>query len=450
MDEEVLREASGADRRQVLTRFSGEPVALGSVGEGSPAESRMPTGIGEFDRLLGGGVLRGQVALLAGPPGIGKSTLMLQAAAGLASGLKVLYVSGEESLRQVASRARRLGLAAAPSGDGGPRAADGIILLSETDLSKILEAAGKLKPGLLVLDSIQTVAHPEWPGAAGSVTQVRECAAELLRVAKAGETAVFLLGHVTKEGSLAGPRILEHIVDTVLYFDTERQGLWRVLRAQKNRFGPTDEIGLFEMGDGGLREVREPAAEWLGSTGAAAGRAFAVAVEGSRPLLTRLEALVVSTRYPLPRRVATGLDLNRVLLLLAAMEKHLRLRLEDRDVFSSVSGHLRLSDPALDLAACMAIASSAREQALPADTVFLGEVGLLGELGRVPHLELRLREAARLGFKRAVVSAGSRRGASKPAGLEVREAATLQEAAGALASAGSRTRSAVSPQTLEG
>ncbi len=388
-----VRPASGkAGSRRALTDFSSGLRKLHEIGE--QEDHRILTGVGELDRLLGGGLLRGQVALLAGPPGIGKSTLMLQAASALsAAGKKVLYVSGEESLGQVSGRARRLGL-------GGGE----LLLASETDLGKVLEAIDSESPDLLILDSIQTVYHPDLMGSPGSVGQVRECAAELLRAAKSRGTIVLLLGHVTKEGSLAGPKVLEHIVDTVLAFDTESHDLLRVLRVQKNRFGPSSEIALFEMGEKGLVEMADASAFFLSERGAepAAGRAVSVAMEGSRPLLIEVQALVTPTRYPLPRRMATGLDLNRTLVLIAALEKHLKLRLENRDVFLSLAGGLRPKDPALDLAVCMALVSSAREQALPADQVFIGEVGLLGNVSRVPFLPQRLKEAEKMGFSSAL------------------------------------------------
>ncbi|MBI5881724.1 MAG: DNA repair protein RadA [Elusimicrobia bacterium] len=420
MEEEVVAEESKTKVSRGLADFSSAPTKLSDLAGEGPVAARSATGIAEFDRLLGGGVVPGQVVLLAGPPGIGKSTLMLQAAARLSPALSVLYVSGEESLKQVADRARRLGI------KGGA-----ITLLSETDLSKILAAMDELKPGLVVLDSVQTVHHPDWPGTPGSVSQVRECAAELLRTAKGKDTVVFLLGHVTKEGALAGPKLLEHLVDTVLYFDTERHDLLRVLRARKNRFGPTDEIGLFEMAAGGLEEVKDAASLFVDSAGpGTCGRTVSVAMEGSRPILAEAQALVVTTRYPLPRRTATGLEYNRTLMLLAAMEKHLRLRLEDKDVFVSLAGGLKTGDPAMDLAACMAVLSSARDVAMPADTVYIGEVGLLGRVGRVPNLEGRLKEAAKAGFKRAVTPAsGGKAAAGRQAGLTVVPVATLQEAA---------------------
>lgn len=408
---------SGSGPVRALTDFSSKPVALSRVP--TETEPRTATSLVELDRLLGGGVVAGQVLLLAGPPGIGKSTLMLQAAAKLSSSGKVLYASGEESLKQVSGRAKRLGVSS-----------DSLYLVSETSLLKVLGALEEIKPKVLVLDSIQTVYHPELTSSPGSVAQVRECAAELLRVAKKTETTVFLLGHVTKDGSLAGPKVLEHIVDTVLYFDTERHDLLRVLRAHKNRFGPTDETGLFEMRETGLCEVRDAAQFFIAERDERpqAGRAVSATLEGSRPMLVEAQALVVSTKYPLPRRTATGLDLNRVLVLLAAMEKHLRLHLEDCDVFVSLAGGVRLKDPALDLAACLAIVSSARETPLPADTIAIGEVGLLGEVSRVPHLENRLREAAKAGFKRALVAQRAVKDLSSKLGLEPVGVCDLPEA----------------------
>lgn len=414
---EGLAESVASAARGSLTSFSSPVVALKDVRE--DVEARTPAGIGELDRLLGGGVVPGQVILLAGPPGIGKSTLMLQVAAKLAARGPVLYATGEESLRQVSGRAKRLGLSP-----------ESLYLVSETNLAKILAVIEQVNPWAIVLDSVQTVSHPQLASSPGSVGQVRECAAELVRAAKSRDAVVFLLGHVTKDGALAGPKVLEHIVDTVLYFDTERHDLLRVLRAQKNRFGPTDELGLFEMGERGLREVTDAASFFLADLGREPqpGRAVSVALEGSRPLLVETQALVVPTRYPLPRRMATGLDLNRVLVLLASMERHVGLRLEDRDCFVSLAGGLRLKDPALDLAAGLAVAGSARDKSVPADMVLIGEVGLLGEIGRVPQLEPRLKEAAKAGFKRALVAARAVKDLPRIAGLAVTGVGDLRAA----------------------
>ncbi|MEK7232208.1 MAG: DNA repair protein RadA [Elusimicrobiota bacterium] len=424
MAEEVIEARAGslvesvAEVRGQLTSFSSAVTVLKDANE--MPEKRTPVGIAELDRLFGGGIVPGQVILLAGPPGIGKSTLMLQAAAKLSEQGPFLYASGEESLRQVSSRARRLGLFS-----------EKLYLVSESSLSKILAAMEQVKPWAMVLDSIQTVTHPQLQSSAGSVGQVRECAAELVRAAKVNGTIVFLLGHVTKDGLLAGPKVLEHIVDTVLYFDTENHDSLRVLRVQKNRFGPTDELGLFEMGETGLKEVKDATAFFAAELGrtAAPGRAVSVALEGSRPVLVEVQSLVVSTRYPLPRRMSTGLDLNRVLVLLAAMERHIGLRLEDRDCFVSLAGGLRLKDPALDLAACLAVAGSWRDKSVPSDLVLLGEVSLLGEIARVPQLELRLREAAKAGFKRALVPARAAKDLPKTLDLSVTGVSDLREAA---------------------
>jgi DNA repair protein RadA/Sms len=412
----------GRSAPRPLTDFSSEIVALKEAA--ADRQTRIAVGIEELDRMVGGGLVDGQVILLAGPPGIGKSTLMLQVADRLARSGRVLYVTGEESLGQVSGRAERLGAKA-----------EDVFLLAETSLSKILDAVEEKDPKVLVLDSIQTVYHPELGGSPGSVGQVRECAAELLRAAKKSGRVLFILGHVTKEGSVAGPKVLEHIVDTVLQFDADSARTLRVLRASKNRFGPSSEIGLFEMREEGLVEVRDAASHFIeNSDDDAAGRAVTVALEGSRPILTEVQALVTPTRYPLPRRMATGLDLNRVQVLLAALEKHCGLRLESRDVYLNVAGGLRPRDPALDLAVCMAVMSSAEERALAPDWVFVGEVGLLGRLGRVSSLDARLREAGRAGFKRALVPAaaldGLRRGGRKT-GITAAGARDLAAAAAA-------------------
>ncbi|MBI4056767.1 MAG: DNA repair protein RadA [Elusimicrobia bacterium] len=433
--EEVVESISKAvPKTRSLTQFSSEVVLLERLS--SQKEIRTPVGLSEMDRLMGGGLVPGQVVLLAGPPGIGKSTLMLQIAdkmsgardSGLGASKKpvsslqppgsVLYVSGEESLSQVSSRAKRLGVS---------RGA--LYLLCETDLSKIIDAIHKVQPSMVILDSIQTVYHPELTGSPGSVGQVRECAAELLRICKSRETILFLLGHVTKEGALAGPKVLEHIVDTVLYFETERQHLLRVLRAHKNRFGPTSEIGIFEMGEKGLQEIADVSQFFVAREGQAAksGRSLSVSVEGTRPLLTEIQALVTPTRYALPRRMVTGFDLNRTQLLLASMEKHLKVHWDNRDVFVNLAGGMRLKDPALDLGICAALVSSFREVPVPADTIYLGEVGLLGDVGRIPFLNIRLKEAARVGFKKAVVPAHSSK-ETVGVGIEVLPVENLMDA----------------------
>lgn len=393
---EAVAQAVKGRAARAFTELSSELTPLGSAD--AAAEERIPTGIGELDRLLGGGFVGDQVALLAGPPGIGKSTLMLHVAERLARGGRTLvYATGEESLAQVSARAKRLGV----NGEG-------ILLLAENSVLKILEAVKKADPGVLVIDSIQTVYHPELSGSPGSVGQVRECAAELLRLAKSRGILLLLLGHVTKEGSLAGPKVLEHMVDTVVQFEAEKQHLLRMLRVQKNRFGPTSEIGLFEMTGEGLREVSRAGDFFLMSESKKdlAGRAYGAALEGTRPILAEVQALAAYTRYPLPRRTATGFDSKRLDVLLAAMERHLGLRLENRDVFTTLAGGIRLRDPGLDLSVCAAVHSSVRDAAIPHDWVFIGEVGLLGEIGRVTNLAARLGEAERAGFTKAFVPKG--------------------------------------------
>jgi DNA repair protein RadA/Sms len=392
--EEVLTKAAAQARG--LTDFSEAPVKL-SEARAMKAE-HAATGITELDRALGGGLVGGQVVLLAGPPGIGKSTLTLECcvamASGAYSGKKVLYVSGEESLAQVGSRAERIG--AKP---------DNVYLMSETNLSKIVEAFRNLKPSFLVIDSIQTVYHPEFVGSPGSVGQIRECASELLKTVKAAGVPMFLLGHVTKEGSLAGPKVLEHIVDTVLYFDAEKNNAFRVLRPHKNRFGPVDETGIFEMTAKGLRSV-DDAGLLLAETDrdrALAGRAFTVAFEGARPMLAEIQALAAHSYLPYPRRTVTGVDLNRAQMLIAALEKNVGLRFDEMDVFVSLAGGIKLKDPALDLAFCAALISSAKDIPLPPDCVFMGEVGILAQTSSPGFLDRRLAEAERLGFKTAFV-----------------------------------------------
>lgn len=392
--EEVLTKASAKARG--LTDFSEPPVKLSEARAMKAVHA--PTGIQELDRALGGGLVNGQVVLLAGPPGIGKSTLTLESctalAAGAFAGKKVLYVSGEESLSQVGSRAERLG--AKP---------ENVYLMSETNLARIIDEFRKLKPAFLVIDSIQTVYHPDFVGSPGSVGQIRECASELLKMVKAAGVPLFLLGHVTKEGSLAGPKVLEHIVDTVLYFDTEKNNVFRVLRPHKNRFGPVDETGIFEMTARGLLSVSDAGLMLADSDRdrALAGRAFAVAFEGARPMLAEIQALASRSYLPYPRRTVTGIDLNRAQMLIAALEKNVGLRFDEMDVFASLQGGIKLKDPALDLAFCAALISSAKDIAMPPDCVFMGEVGILAQVSSPGFMDRRLAEAERLGFKTAFV-----------------------------------------------
>ena len=391
---EAFVSKSEEKKRSSLTDFSEPPVKLSEAK--SMKTDYIRTGISELDRALGGGMVAGQVILLAGAPGIGKSTLTLEVCSSLAAGElcrgKILYVSGEESLSQAGSRAERLGIRA-----------DNIYLMSETDLGKIIEQVRKIRPDFLVIDSIQTVYHPDFAGSPGSVGQIRECAAELLKIVKTSGIPLLLLGHVTKEGSLAGPKVLEHIVDTVLYFDSEKSNVYRVLRPNKNRFGPVEETGIFEMTSTGLKPVGD-AGRLLGDCDretSFAGRTFSIAFEGTRPLLAEIQVLASRSYLPYPRRTVTGYDLNRAQMLIAALEKNLGLHFEEMDVFISIHGGLKFKEPALDLAICAALISSVKELPVPPDWVFIGEVGVLAQVSATPFTERRLSEACRLGFKQA-------------------------------------------------
>ncbi len=372
-------------------RKPAEPVPL--VEAEVAVEERLTTGLAELDRVLGGGVVAGSAVLVGGDPGIGKSTLLLQMAEAVAgAGRRVLYVSAEESVRQTRLRADRLG--------AGART---LYLLAESDLDAVIEAAARQKPDLLIVDSIQTVFRSDVPSAPGSVGQVRECTAALVRHAKESGAAAFLVGHVTKEGAIAGPRVLEHLVDTVLYFEGDRHHAYRVLRATKNRFGSTNEIGVFEMGSSGLVEVPNPSAAFLsGRPEAAPGSAVVCTVEGTRPLLVEIQALVSPSHFGMPRRTAAGVDYNRLLLLLAVLERRAGLQLASQDVYVSVAGGMGVSEPAADLGIAVAVASSLRDRPVDPRAVAVGEVGLAGEVRTVSQMERRLLEASRMGFSRAV------------------------------------------------
>lgn len=369
-----------------------KPVRIADVeAEDAP---RFPTGSGELDRVLGGGIVPGSFVLVGGDPGIGKSTILLQLAARVAEQYgTVLYVSGEESARQLRLRADRLATLS-------PR----LYVLSETNMDMIEQQASALAPSLLIVDSIQTVFKPDLPSAPGSVTQVRECAAQLLRLSKGKGVAVFIVGHVTKEGSLAGPRVLEHIVDTVLYFEGERHANFRVLRAVKNRFGSTNEIGLFEMRDVGLIEVPNASELFLSERPLdVAGSVVVPSMEGTRPMLVEVQALVSASTFVSPRRTANGIDQNRVQLLIAVLEKRVGLLLGNHDAYVKVAGGVRIDEPAVDLGLAVALASSFRDQPPDPRTVVIGEVGLAGEVRAVSRVEQRLREAEKMGFRRAVL-----------------------------------------------
>jgi DNA repair protein RadA/Sms len=372
-------------------------------------DARVSTGIGEFDRVLGGGLVEGAVVLVGGDPGIGKSTLLLQAVSKMAAALPGLYVTGEESLAQVAGRAQRLGLPV-----------DGVHALAETSVERILEHASAVRPKLIVADSVQTLWTESLTAAPGSVSQVRESAARLVRYAKETGTAVFLVGHVTKEGGIAGPRVLEHMVDAVLYFEGESGSRFRVLRAFKNRFGAVNELGVFAMGEQGLKEVPNPSAIFLsGGSLQQPGSCVMVTREGTRPLLVEVQALVDSSPLSNPRRVAVGLEQNRLAMLLAVLHRHGGIGVSDQDVFVNVVGGIRLQETAADLPVLLAVLSSLRDRPLPEKTVAFGEVGLSGEIRPVPNGEERLKEAATHGFKRAIVAKANAPKSGNYKGLEV-------------------------------
>ncbi len=382
---------------------------------------RLPVALGEFARVLGGGIVPGSVVLIAGDPGIGKSTLLLQIALTLAEDRRVLYVSAEEAERQVKARALRL----VPTGQAAPE----LYLLSETDLETILEQIDQLTPDLVIVDSIQAVSLQELEGGAGTITQVRECAARLVAAAKASGAAVFLVGHVTKEGAIAGPRVLEHMVDTVLYLEGDQFHAYRLLRAVKNRFGATSEVGVFEMRTTGLVEVPNPSEVFLAERAVnAPGSAVAVTIQGARPLLVEVQGLSSPSSFGHPRRTANGVDLNRLLLTVAVLQRRVGLHLAEQDVFVNVVGGLRIDEPGVDLAVAAALASSARDRAIAADVALIGEIGLSGEVRSVPQLEARLREASRLGFRRVLVPWSLGGEVQTPPGLTLLPAHTLREA----------------------
>lgn len=393
----------------------GQPVTLREVAVEEAA--RLSTGLKELDRVLGGGLVKGSAVLIGGDPGIGKSTLLLQAMGVLSAQRKVLYISGEESVAQISLRGKRLNV------DCGQ-----VPVLAETLLERMVPVIEAHCPEAVVIDSIQTVYTELLNSAPGSVSQVRECAARLVRLAKVRQTAVFLVGHVTKEGAIAGPRVLEHMVDTVLYFEGEAGSRFRVIRAVKNRFGATGELGVFAMTEGGLKEVKNPSAIFLSRQPVAtSGSAVCVTREGSRPLLVEVQALVDETALANPRRVTVGMEPNRLAMLLAVLHRHGGVPLSGRDVFVNVVGGVRLAETAGDLAVVLAVLSSLCEQALPQDLVVFGELGLTGEVRPVPHGEERLREAAKHGFKQAIVPLhNSPKGGI--AGMEIAQVKTLKEA----------------------
>jgi len=382
-------------------------------------EQRMLTGIHEFDRVLGGGLVAGSLVLIGGDPGIGKSTLMLQALHGLAGqGRKVLYVSGEESIRQMRLRSKRLAAAS-------PR----LLVVSEVEVDAILQMIESVAPEVVVVDSIQTMFSGELGSAPGSVSQVREATVRLMLTAKRSGVPIFLVGHVTKDGAIAGPKLLEHMVDTVLYFEGDRNHIFRVLRAVKNRFGSTNEIGVFEMKDKGLDEVANPSAVFLSERpAAAAGSVVTASMEGTRPILVELQALTSGTSFGTPRRTILGLDANRVALLAAVMEKKVGMHLVGYDIFMNVAGGVRVVEPAVDLAIVAAIASSFLDKPVPERTLVMGEVGLTGEVRAIGQAENRIAEAHKMGFTRCVLPHGNLKRLVRVAGMDVAGVRTVVEA----------------------
>ncbi|MEJ7748763.1 MAG: DNA repair protein RadA [Candidatus Limnocylindrales bacterium] len=418
--ETVVRETARPGRAgRITSRSERDPVVLSAIGQTGVARWR--TGLAELDRVLGGGIVPGSLVLLGGEPGIGKSTLLLQVAAGIER--SVLYATGEESAPQVRMRAARLGLLDGPAGTA-------VSILPEHDIGRIVEAARAARPAMLVVDSIQTATVDELDGPAGSVGQVREATVRLMELAKGEGIAVVLVGHVTKDGSIAGPKTMEHLVDAVVTLEGERYASLRLVRAAKNRFGSTDEVGVFEMAVTGLVEVSDPARAFLADHAEPApGSVIAPTLEGSRPLLVEVQALVAPAGYGTPARRASGIDPNRLSLLVAVLGRRAGIALGSHDVYANLAGGLSVGEPGLDLPVALALASSLRDRPLPADTVVIGEVGLLGELRVVTGLDRRLKEAGRLGFRRAIVPRSGRveTGVEAP-GIDVVVVATLREA----------------------
>lgn len=411
---EVKLEKSGG--KTAAVRSAKVPKLISELG--NEEDLRFSTGIGELDRVLGGGAVKGSIVLVGGAPGIGKSTLLLQLCGLVDEGQKILYVSGEESERQIKMRAQRLGV------DGGK-----IYVLAETGLNEVLSAAERLEPDLVIIDSIQTMFDADVSSAPGSISQVRECTMAIMRQTKDRGYTTFVVGHINKEGSIAGPKVLEHMVDCVLYFEGERSTSFRILRAGKNRFGSTNEIGVFEMADNGLKELQNPSEILLsGRPDAAPGTCVTCVIEGSRPILAEIQALVAPSAYNSGRRSSNGIDYNRATLLLAVLEKRGGMALSGCDAYINVIGGLELDEPSADLATVLAIASSFRDKPLGADLAAVGEVGLSGEVRSINSLNMRLTEISRLGFKRCVIPAHIKDDIKAPQGLELIAVKDIREA----------------------
>ena len=412
------RLAGGSNRASIgaLAAARSAPVSIDSIDLAT--EHRMCTGIQEFDRVLGGGLVAGTLVLIGGDPGIGKSTLMLQALHGLAfQGQKVLYVSGEESIRQIRLRSQRL-----------ETVSSDLLVASEVEIEAILAMVESTRPGVLVIDSIQTMFNGDLTSAPGSVSQVRESTVRLMLMAKKSGIPTLLVGHVTKDGAIAGPKLLEHMVDTVLYFEGDRNHIFRILRAVKNRFGSTNEIGVFEMKDRGLDEVANPSAVFLSERPAGApGSAVTASMEGTRPILVELQSLASATNFGTPRRTILGLDSNRVALLAAVMEKKLGMHLMGYDIFMNVAGGVKVTEPAVDMAIVAAIASSFLDKPIADGTVVLGEIGLTGEVRAIGQIDNRIAECRKMGFTRCLVPAGNLKRLPVIDGIEITGAGTVSE-----------------------
>lgn len=409
---------SVASKAGVVTRS--KPQKIGDIT--SSAEKRIQVPIGEFSRVLGGGIVPGSLVLIGGDPGIGKSTLMLQMTLEVSRGARTLYVTGEESEQQIKMRADRL-LAA------GAAFPDSLMIVNETSMPVIMNHIRDVQPQVIIIDSIQTVYDADFDSSAGSVTQVRECSSQLRELAKSQNISVFLIGHVTKEGVIAGPRVLEHIVDTVLYLEGDRYQSFRLLRSVKNRFGTTAEVGVFEMAGTGLREVTNPSEAFLAERlFNAPGSSIAVTVEGTRPLLVEVQGLTSAAQFGNARRTPNGVDYNRLLMLSAVITRRLGLKMIEQDIFVNVVGGIKIDEPAADLAIVMAIVSSYRDIPLQADTVFIGEIGLAGELRMPAQLSIRLKEAQKLGFRKAIIPQSNLAGENPPKGLDVIKVRSLYQA----------------------
>lgn len=413
--EMVAKGPRGAFKHSSSTAAKATPI----VDIKTEQEPRVPTTLHEFNRVLGGGIVPGSLVLIGGDPGIGKSTLLLQVSAILSNaGHRVLYISGEESIRQTKLRAERLGVTSKE-----------LYIYAETNLEFLNQTIEEVNPKFVIVDSIQTVHHPEVTSAPGSVSQVRECTAELMRIAKTKNIAIFLVGHVTKEGQIAGPRLLEHMVDTVLYFEGERHHTYRILRSQKNRFGSTNEIAIFEMLQNGLNEVLNPSEMFLQERSqGAAGSSIVASMEGTRPILVEIQSLVTPTSFNYPKRMATGVEQNRVQLLMAVLEKRMGFMLQSQDAYIKVAGGVKLDEPAIDLAVLTSIVSSFKDEAVKPTDCFIGEVGLTGEVRRVSRIEQRVQEAVKLGFTRAIVPKSNMGGWEYPKGIDIQGVETIAEA----------------------